>query len=47
MTGSATSVPLFDAMELLGRDLVRERLRAALEALGGVTAAEQKNWRAA
>jgi glutamyl-tRNA synthetase len=46
MTGSPTSVPLFDAMELLGRDLCRERFRVALEALGGVSAAEQKAWRA-
>jgi len=44
VTGSPTSVPLFDAMELLGRDIVRERLRFALEVLGGVTAAEQKVW---
>jgi len=44
MTGSATALPLFDSMELLGRDIVRERLRVALEALGGVTAKEQKEW---
>ena len=44
MTGSQTSLPLFDSMELLGRDLCRERFRAALEALGGVTAKEQKEW---
>jgi glutamyl-tRNA synthetase len=47
MTGSPTSIPLFDAMELLGRDLCRERFRIALDALGGVSAAEQKTWRAA
>jgi len=46
ITGSPTSVPLYDAIELLGRDLVRERLRFALELLGGVTAAEQKGWKA-
>ncbi len=34
ITGSPTSIPLFDSMELLGRDLVRERLRAALQLLG-------------
>jgi glutamyl-tRNA synthetase len=45
MTGSPTSVPLFDAMELLGRDLCRERFRSALDALGGVTAAEERAWR--
>jgi glutamyl-tRNA synthetase len=44
VTGSPTSVPLFDAMELLGRDIVRERLRVALDVLGGVTAAERKAW---
>jgi glutamyl-tRNA synthetase len=44
MTGSPTSLPLFDSMALLGRDLVRERFRAALDALGGVSAKEQKEW---
>jgi glutamyl-tRNA synthetase len=44
MTGSPTSLPLFDSMELLGRDIVRERLRVALDVLGGVTAKEQKEW---
>jgi glutamyl-tRNA synthetase len=33
VTGSATSIPLYDSMELLGRDLVRERLRNALKVL--------------
>jgi glutamyl-tRNA synthetase len=45
MTGSLTSVPLFDAMELLGRDLCRERLRNALDVLGSPSAAEQRAWR--
>ncbi len=36
MTGSPTSLPLFDSMELLGRDLCRERFRVALDAFGGV-----------
>jgi glutamyl-tRNA synthetase len=45
MTGSPTSVPLFDALELLGRDLCRERLRTALTTLGVPTAKEQKEWR--
>ncbi len=47
MTGSPTSVPLFESMELLGRDIVRERFRVALEAVGPPSAAEQKAWRAA
>jgi glutamyl-tRNA synthetase len=34
VTGSPTSIPLFDSMDLLGRDLVRERLRNALTLLG-------------
>jgi glutamyl-tRNA synthetase len=46
LTGSPTSVPLFDAAELLGRDICRERLRNALDLLGGVSAAEQRAWRA-
>ncbi len=33
ITGSPTSIPLYDSMELLGRDLVRERLRDALALL--------------
>ena len=33
ITGSPTSIPLYDSMELLGRDLVRERLRSALKVL--------------
>jgi glutamyl-tRNA synthetase len=46
VTGSPTSVPLFESMELLGRDIVRERLRSALEVVGQPSAAEQKAWRA-
>jgi glutamyl-tRNA synthetase len=44
MTGSTTALPLFDSMELLGRDICRERFRVALDALGGVSAKEQKEW---
>jgi glutamyl-tRNA synthetase len=44
LSGSAQSVPLFDSMEILGRELVRERFRNALAALGGATAAEQEAW---
>ena len=33
VTGSPRSIPLYDSMELLGRDLVRERLRDALRLL--------------
>jgi glutamyl-tRNA synthetase len=44
ITGSPTSLPLFDSMELLGRDVVRERLRAALEALGTPSKRELDAW---
>jgi glutamyl-tRNA synthetase len=39
ITGSPTSIPLYDSMELLGRDIVRERLRNALELVSRETAA--------
>ena len=45
MTGSAQSVPLFGAMAVLGRELVRERLRVALDGLGGATNAELAAWK--
>jgi glutamyl-tRNA synthetase len=45
ITGSPTSVPLFDAMDLLGRDMVRERLRVALDALGAPSKKEQDEWK--
>lgn len=44
ITGAPQSVPLFEAMVLLGRDLVRERLRVALETMGGATKAEREAW---
>jgi glutamyl-tRNA synthetase len=47
LTGSPTSVPLFDALELLGRDLCRERLRNALATLGTPSSKEEKEWRSA
>jgi glutamyl-tRNA synthetase len=45
ITGSPTSVPLYDSMELLGRDIVRERLRAALDVLGQPSKKEQDEWK--
>jgi glutamyl-tRNA synthetase len=44
ITGSPTSVPLFNAMEILGRDICRERLRVALQLLGGVSKTEERAW---
>ncbi len=46
ITGSPTSIPLYDSMELLGRDIVRERLRNALELLGAPSKREQEEWKA-
>ncbi|HTV72246.1 MAG TPA: glutamate--tRNA ligase [Candidatus Acidoferrales bacterium] len=47
ITGSPTSVPLFNSMGILGRDLCRERLRVALQLVGGVSKAEQRAWQRA
>jgi glutamyl-tRNA synthetase len=44
ITGSATSIPLYDSMELLGRDLVRERLRNAIDLLGAPSKRELQEW---
>lgn len=44
ITGQSSSVPVLDAMELLGPDLSRFRFRKALEALGGVSKKETKAW---
>ncbi len=45
ITGSATSIPLYDSMELLGREIVRERLRCALDLLGAPTKRELEEWK--
>ncbi len=45
ITGSTHSVPLFDSIAILGRDLVRERTRGALEILGGATKIESEAWK--
>lgn len=37
ISGSASSTPLFDSMEVLGPDLSRVRVRKAIDALGGVS----------
>jgi glutamyl-tRNA synthetase len=42
LSGSRVWTPLYDSMEILGVDLARVRLRAALEALGGVSGKETK-----
>ncbi len=42
LTGAEASTPLFRSMEILGLDLVRVRLRHAIEALGGVSSKRAK-----
>ena len=42
ITGSEASTPLFQSIEILGSDLVRMRLRRALEALGGISSKKLK-----
>ena len=42
ISGRAVTLPLFDSLAFLGRDLVRSRLRSAIEALGGVSKKEAK-----
>ncbi len=44
ITGQASSVSVLDAMEILGPDLTRFRLRNALELLGGASKKEAKEW---
>ncbi len=42
LSGQKVSLPLFDSMALLGRDVARDRLRQASEALGGVSKKARK-----
>ena len=44
VTGSAQGVPLFDAITHLGRDIIRERLRHAMELLGPASKKEAEAW---
>jgi glutamyl-tRNA synthetase len=44
ITGQANSVSVTDAMEILGPDLTRFRLRQAIDLLGGVSKKENKEW---
>jgi glutamyl-tRNA synthetase len=43
VTGSEVATPLFQSMEILGSDLVRMRLRRAVEVLGGLSAKALKS----
>ena len=42
ITGAKASTPLFQSMEVLGLDMVRMRLRRAIESLGGLSAKRLK-----
>jgi glutamyl-tRNA synthetase len=42
ITGAKASTPLFQSMEILGLDLVRMRLRRAIESLGGLSSKRMK-----
>ena len=42
VSGRSVTLPLFDSLAYLGRDLVRARLRSAIDALGGVSKKEGK-----
>ena len=44
ISGQTASVPLFDAMEILGRDISRARLRHAFALLGKPKSPEKKLW---
>jgi hypothetical protein len=45
MTGKPVGTPLWESMAILGRDLCRARLRAAIEACVPMSAKEEKKWR--
>ena len=42
MSGETASLPLFQSMAILGPDLVRARIRRAIEALGGISGKRMK-----
>lgn len=44
IAGSDRALPLFDSMALLGKDVSRARIRAALDVLGGVSDEELEQW---
>ena len=42
LSGSPVWTPLYGSMEVLGPDMVRVRLRRAIEALGGLSASQRE-----
>lgn len=47
LSGRASATPLFQTMEILGRDLVLARLRNGVAVLGGLSGKQDKKWRRA
>ena len=45
MSGETVSLPLFQSMEILGPDLVRARIRRAIDVLGGISGKRMKKLR--
>ncbi|MCE2437737.1 MAG: hypothetical protein J4F97_07010 [Pseudomonadales bacterium] len=46
VSGRPVALPLFDSLEFLERDVVRARLRSAIESLGGVSKKQAKSFEA-
>jgi glutamyl-tRNA synthetase len=44
-TGRKSATPLFDTLQILGRDLVRARLRDAIQVLGGLSKKGEGRWK--
>lgn len=47
ISGRKSATPLFDTMAIVGRDLSRARLRAAVDALAPMSGKEEKKWKKA
>ncbi len=45
LTGKKSATPLFDTILVLGKDLVRARLRTAIDALGGLSKSQEDEWK--
>ena len=45
LTGRKSATPLFETIRVLGRDLVRARLRDAIQTLGGVSKKQTGRWK--
>jgi glutamyl-tRNA synthetase len=44
VVGAPSGPPLFDAMSIMGPDIVRARIRSALTAAGGASKKQLKQW---